>query len=87
MISALLTYPDSCLHQKHSFRPIHVTKNILQALSSRLDISPDFLEILSNFYQKVTDLEETYCAPLVVQENADYFGTSLPIPQSGQSHR
>ncbi|GAB7324889.1 hypothetical protein MBLNU13_g08711t2 [Cladosporium sp. NU13] len=61
------------MHQRHSFRPLNATRDILQALASHLDMSPALLDVLSNFYQKVTDLEETYCAPLVTGETAQHF--------------
>jgi hypothetical protein len=68
---------DSFMHQRHSFRPINVTRDILQALASHLDMGPALLDVLSNFYQKVTDLEETYCAPLATWETTQYFGIRL----------
>jgi hypothetical protein len=64
----------SLLHQKHSFRPINATREILQALAIHFDMSLDFLDLLSNFYQKITDLEETYCAPLAIRETTQFFG-------------
>jgi hypothetical protein len=76
---ALLISLCSLLHQKHSFRPINVIREILHALAIHFDMSLDFLELLSNFYQKITDLEETYCAPLVTRETAQFFGAYFVV--------
>lgn len=62
------------MHQNHSFKPVNVTRDCLGALTSRLDISAEFLDIMSNFYQKITNIEETHCAPLIMQENSKVFG-------------
>ncbi|KAM0712549.1 hypothetical protein Q7P37_011646 [Cladosporium fusiforme] len=76
-----------CMHQNHSFQPINVTRDCLRALTTHLDISPEFLDTMSNFYQKVTNAEETYCAPLILQETTQIFEYMYILKYPEQNHR
>lgn len=71
----------STIHQSISFQPLNITRECLRALTFHLDISAEFLEVMSSFYQKVTNTEETYCAPLVVQETTKLFGIHSVKPE------
>lgn len=71
----LLTFPRS-ICQRNSWRPLQITKPMLDLIVSKHEISPSFWDLPSCFYTRNLDLEEVFCIPYTESRNDSFIGTS-----------
>jgi len=68
-----LTLPSS-ICQRNSWRPLQITKAMIDLLVSQHDINPSFWDLPSCFYTRNLDLEEVFCVPYTETRNGGFIG-------------
>lgn len=69
----LLKYPRSVC-QRNSYRPLQITKSMLDVIVSHHEISESFWDLPSCFYRRSLDVEEVFCIPYTESSSGSVVG-------------
>ena len=53
-----------------------MTERMLRAMMVEHDVSHDFVNIVTSFYQRIVNVEESYCAPFQKYDSVAYVGNA-----------
>lgn len=63
-----------CLHQDSSWSNVQVDFDTMHKMFDDLNVSPNFWRTVSCFFQRLTNLEEGYCAPFTSIDSSEKVG-------------